>query len=83
MPLLLFIIVGIAAGFLATRLLRMETDLLTTCALGIFGALIGGLLLRSLATMAGWASGFVGAVLGAVVLALLWRWFSKGRGGDV
>lgn len=82
MPLLVLLIVGIAAGFLATRLFRIEADLVTTVAIGIFGALIGGVLLRSFATLAGWGAGFVGAVLGAVVLVLIWRAIQNRRGGQ-
>lgn len=66
------IIIGAAAGFVATRIMRVETDLPTTIAIGIFGALAGGLLLRFLIAALGAAAGFVGAVLGA--LALIWLW---------
>lgn len=72
MSVLLLAIIGAAAGFLATRIMRVEADVPTTIALGIFGALLGGLMLRALITMAGWAAGFVGAVMGA--LALIWIW---------
>ena len=73
MPLLALIIIGAAAGFLATRLMKLETNIITTIAIGVFGALIGGLVLRVLLTITGWAAGFVGAVLGAMVLIWLWR----------
>lgn len=76
MPILMLVIVGAAAGFLATRLMRLEADVPTTIAIGVFGALIGGLILRALITMAGWAAGFVGAVLGAMLLIWLWRMWS-------
>lgn len=76
MPILMLVIVGAAAGFLATRLMRLEADVPTTIAIGVFGALIGGLILRALITMAGWATGFVGAVLGAMLLIWLWRMWS-------
>ncbi len=66
------IIIGAAAGFVATRIMRVETDLPTTIAIGVFGALAGGLLLRFLIVALGAAAGFVGAVLGA--LALIWLW---------
>lgn len=72
MSFLAIIIIGAAAGFLATRLLRIEADILTTVAIGIGGALIGGLLLRFLLLITGWMAGFVGAVLGA--MALIWLW---------
>lgn len=77
MSILLLMIVGAAAGFLATRLMRWEADIPTTVAIGVAGALVGGLALRALVVMAGWASGFVGAVLGAV--ALIWLWRAYGR----
>lgn len=72
MSVLLLAIIGAAAGFLATRIMQVEADVPTTIALGIFGALLGGLMLRALITMAGWAAGFVWAVMGA--LALIWIW---------
>lgn len=67
------IIVGAAAGFLATRLMRIEADIPTTMLIGIVGALIGGLILRTLLTVMGWLSGFIGAVLGALLVIWLWQ----------
>ena len=72
MSILFLVIIGAAAGFLATRIMRVQADVPTTIAIGIFGALLGGLMLRALITIAGWAAGFVGAVMGA--LALIWIW---------
>ncbi len=79
MPLIALIVVGAAAGFIATRLMRLETDLITTMAIGIFGALIGGLVLRVLLTVTGWMAGFVGAVLGSMLLIWLWRTYGPRR----
>ena len=79
MPILALIIIGAAAGFIATRLMKLETGLIATVAIGIFGALLGGLLLRMLLTVAGWAAGFVGAVLGAMLLIWLWRIYGPKR----
>ena len=73
MPIVFLIIVGAAAGFLATRLMKLDTDMITTVVIGIFGALIGGLILRFLLALTGFAAGFVGAVLGAMLLIWLWR----------
>lgn len=67
------IIIGAAAGFIATRLMRVEADLPTTIGVGILGALIGGFTLRLLLTITGWMAGFVGAVLGAMLLVWLWQ----------
>ena len=69
-PVIALIIIGIAAGFIATRVMRLNTDVPTTIAIGVGGALIGGFLLRALMMMVGWMAGFVGAVLGAI--ALIW-----------
>ncbi|MDP2085053.1 MAG: GlsB/YeaQ/YmgE family stress response membrane protein [Gemmobacter sp.] len=79
MSILFLVIVGAAAGFLATRLMKVDADVPTTIAIGIFGALVGGLVLRALITMAGWAAGFVGAVMGAMVLIWLWRMWTTRR----
>lgn len=72
MPLLALIVIGIAAGFLATRIMRINTDVPTTIAVGVLGALIGGLLLRLVIMVTGFAAGFLGAVLGA--MALIWAY---------
>ncbi|WP_428547327.1 GlsB/YeaQ/YmgE family stress response membrane protein [Profundibacter sp.] len=78
MPVIFLIIIGAAAGFIATRMMRMETDVVTTIAIGIFGALIGGIALRVLLTLTSIAFGFVGAVLGAVLLIWVYRtYFQK------
>ena len=79
MPILMLVIVGAAAGFLATRLMKLDADVPTTIAIGVFGALVGGLVLRALITMAGWAAGFVGAVMGAMLLIWIWRAWSTRR----
>ena len=79
MPIILRIIIGAAAGFIATRFMRVEASMVTTIAIGIFGALIGGLVLRFLLTVAGAMAGFVGAVLGAILLSWLWRTYGPGR----
>lgn len=73
MPIIYLIIIGAAAGFLATRLMRLETDIITTVCIGMAGALVGGLVLRGLLAVMGFMAGFVGAVLGSVVLIWLWQ----------
>jgi uncharacterized membrane protein YeaQ/YmgE (transglycosylase-associated protein family) len=79
MPVIALIVIGAAAGFLATRLMKVEADMITTVAIGIFGALIGGLVLRVLLTITGFAAGFVGAVLGAMLLIWLWQTYGPKR----
>ncbi|TCO69953.1 GlsB/YeaQ/YmgE family stress response membrane protein [Rhodovulum euryhalinum] len=79
MSIVFLIIIGAAAGFVATRLMRIDADIVTTVAIGIFGALIGGLVLRVLMALTGFAAGFVGAVLGAMLLIWLYQTFLRHR----
>jgi uncharacterized membrane protein YeaQ/YmgE (transglycosylase-associated protein family) len=72
MPFIWLLIVGVAVGFLASRILKVDPDTPSTIALGVLGALIGGIVLRALVMMAGIGAGFVGALLGA--LLLIWAW---------
>lgn len=71
------IIIGAAAGFLATRLMKIEADIPTTMFIGIVGALLGGLVLRLLLSVMGMLSGFVGAVLGAMLVIWLWQRYGR------
>lgn len=73
MQFVLLLVVGAAAGFLATRMMKIQTDVPTTIAIGVGGAVVGGLVIRGLAELAGWMAGFVGAVLGALVLLWIWK----------
>jgi uncharacterized membrane protein YeaQ/YmgE (transglycosylase-associated protein family) len=73
MMILYIIIIGAAAGFLATRVMKLEADVLTTVGIGILGAIIGGLVLRFLMTVFGMFAGFLGAFLGAIFLIWAWR----------
>lgn len=77
MPVIALIVIGAAAGFLATRLMRIEADIPSTMLIGIVGALVGGFLLRALITVAGWLSGFVGAVLGALLVIWIWQTYLR------
>ncbi len=77
MPIIALIIIGAAAGFLATRLMRIEADIPTTMLIGIVGALVGGLVLRTLITVMGWLSGFIGAVLGALLVIWIWQTYIR------
>jgi uncharacterized membrane protein YeaQ/YmgE (transglycosylase-associated protein family) len=73
MPIIWLLIVGAAAGFLATRLMRLETDIVTTVVIGMVGALLGGLLLQVAAGLLGLLGGLVGAVAGAMLVIWLWQ----------
>ena len=73
MGLVFLLIIGTAAGFLATRATRVEADVPTTIVIGIAGALIGGFVLRGLVMITGWLAGFAGAILGAILLIWLYK----------
>ncbi|MCR9108140.1 GlsB/YeaQ/YmgE family stress response membrane protein [Marivita sp. XM-24bin2] len=68
MNIIFLLIVGAAAGFLATRFMRVEMSTLATVMVGVAGALIGGLFIRLLLAATGALAGLVGAVLGAMVV---------------
>ena len=74
---LYLIIIGAAAGFFATRMMRLETDIVTTMAIGIAGALIGGFLLRFLLSVMGMLGGLIGAVMGAMLVIGVWQKYFK------
>ena len=77
MPVIWLLIIGAAAGFIATRLMRIEADIITTVVIGMAGALIGGLVLRALLAGLGVGAGRVGAGLGALLLIWLWQMYTK------
>lgn len=77
MGFVMLMIIGAAAGFLATRVMKLNTDVPSTVAIGVFGALIGGFLLRFLIAALGAAAGFVGAFLGALLLIWLWQVYMR------
>jgi len=73
MSFFVLVIIGAAAGFLATRMMKLESNVFVTVSIGVLGALLGGLVLKVLLTIVGWMAGFVGAVLGAMLLIWAWR----------
>lgn len=70
---LLMAVIGVAAGFIATRVMRVELSAVETVAVGLLGAVVGGFLLRALVAVSGLAFGLVGAVAGACVLIWLYQ----------
>ncbi|MFQ5438418.1 MAG: GlsB/YeaQ/YmgE family stress response membrane protein [Paracoccaceae bacterium] len=75
MVVLYLIIVGAAAGFIATRLMDIETNVPVTIAIGILGAALGWLLLQVFLAVIGVAAAFVGAIIGAALLIWIYRQF--------
>ena len=79
MVVIYLIIIGAAAGFLATRIMNVDLGVPQTIALGVIGALIGGLVLRLLIAALGIAAGFIGALLGAILLLWAYKAFIERR----
>ncbi len=73
MGVLFLIIIGAAAGLIATKVMKVELGLLQTISIGVIGALVGGLVIRFLLTMVGAVATFIGAVLGAIVLIWIYQ----------
>ena len=73
------IIVGTAAGFIVTRMFNLDLGVPQTIAIGVLGALIGGWVLRLLLAALGLFAGFLGAILGSIILILLYQKFINGK----
>lgn len=77
--LILIVIVGTAAGFIATRMFNLNLGIPQTIAIGVLGALIGGWALKLLLAALGIFAGLLGAILGAVILIVLYQKYFEGR----
>lgn len=80
MHLLWFIIIGLAAGWLAGKIMKGKGfGLVGDIVVGVIGALIGGFLFRALgvSTDGGLLGSLIVAVIGAVVLLYVLRLFKK------
>ena len=73
MNIILLLIVGAAAGFFSTRIMKIELDTITTIVVGMVGALLGGVLLQVAAGALGAMGGIIGAVLGTMLVLWLWQ----------
>lgn len=79
MSILLLAVIGVAAGFIASKVMKTELSMVETIAIGLLGAVIGGFLLRALITVSSFVFGLVGAVLGACLLIWLYQRYFRGR----
>lgn len=77
--LLLLALIGAAAGYVATRIMKVDADLPTAMGIGVLGALLGGLALRLLLTVGGWFTAFVVALAGSMALIWLWQQINRRR----
>ena len=81
MPILLTLLIGGLAGVIAARLMGVNTDVFVAMAIGVIGALLGGVALRFLTGMFAAAASsamaiFVGGLLGAIALIWIYRMFN-------
>ena len=77
MGLILFLIVGLIAGFIARALVPGPDPMgwLGTMVLGVVGSFVGGTIAALLfgGTLDLTPSGLIGSVLGAILVLLIWR----------
>ncbi len=77
--LIYWVIIGAAAGYFGTRLLKIDLPLPQTIALGVVGALIGAVAFRVFLAVLGVASGLIGAILGVVLVVFLYKRYIEKR----
>lgn len=79
MELVYVLIIGAVAGFLASKLMKLDAGILTTVILGVLGGFVGGWGLSQLGVALPW--GIVGeiitAAIGASVLIFLYKLVTK------
>ncbi len=76
MGILIWIVIGVIAGWLANQILggRGGGGLLYNLAVGLVGAIVGGLIFNSLHIIPeGFVGALVSATVGAAVFLLIWR----------
>ncbi len=77
MGLIYLVIVGAVAGYLATRMMRIEANPAVTIGIGIAGALVGGFILQGVLAVLGLLGGIIGAVIGAFVVIWMYQALQK------
>lgn len=78
---LVWIIVGIAAGFIAEKVMRSNMGLLMNLIVGLVGAVIGGFLFMNVLHIdlgPNWLNALVFASLGAIILLFVTRLVKRG-----
>ncbi|MGH6742520.1 MAG: GlsB/YeaQ/YmgE family stress response membrane protein [Bradyrhizobium sp.] len=74
MGIIAWIVIGLIAGWLAKQVLGGPGGILHNLAVGLVGAIAGGLIFSSLHIMAeGFIGALVSATIGAIVFLLIWR----------
>jgi uncharacterized membrane protein YeaQ/YmgE (transglycosylase-associated protein family) len=84
MGIIVFLIVGLLAGFIARALVPGPDPMgwLGTMILGIVGSFVGGTLAALVfgGTLDLSASGIIGSIIGAIIVLLIWRAMGGRRG---
>jgi uncharacterized membrane protein YeaQ/YmgE (transglycosylase-associated protein family) len=84
MGIIVFLIVGLIAGFIARALVPGPDPMgwLGTMILGIVGSFVGGTLAALVfgGTLELSASGIIGSIVGAIIVLLIWRAMGGRRG---
>lgn len=75
-----WVIIGLVAGWVAHRVLGGRSYILNNLALGLVGAIVGGLLYTRLSpeTQPGFFVSLVSATVGAIIFLLVWRAIRRG-----
>ena len=75
-----YAVIGLVAGFIAARVMKLRGNPIYYMLLGVAGAIIGGVLYQILGTILSFVFNLVVATVGAIILIMLWRgWQSKKR----
>jgi uncharacterized membrane protein YeaQ/YmgE (transglycosylase-associated protein family) len=80
LAILSWIVIGLIAGWVAQRVVGGRSYVLNDLAIGLVGAIIGGLLFTNLSpagTQPGFFESLFSAAVGAVIFLLGWRLFSR------
>jgi uncharacterized membrane protein YeaQ/YmgE (transglycosylase-associated protein family) len=78
MGIIAWIIIGLIAGWLAKQVLGGPGGMLHNLAVGLVGAIVGGLIFSSLHIVPeGFVGALVSATVGAIVFLLIWRAIKK------
>jgi len=80
MSVLAWIVIGLLAGWLATRIMGGRGGLLHNLAVGLIGAIFGGFLFArlGLTVMPDFWGNLITATIGALVFLLIWRAIRRG-----
>ena len=79
MGIIVWIIIGLIAGWLATQILGGRGGLLYNLAVGLVGAIVGGFLFEklNLHVMPDFWGNLITATIGAIIFLLIWRAIRK------